>query len=246
MQLAGLSQVSDNELRRLLRAIHRDELPFPITRAGLIGGKFGNLEAELDPIIGRDKESARAMVTAVLAERARTGSARRAAATQLIWKGPQVPGTGAREPFEVVQELIATAEREILIAGFGTEGGRALWRTLHAAMVGRGLDATVALATAARLRDATAFVEDSWPYRDVRPGFYAAPADPGAGQPALRIAGPCVIVDEQRAAVWTGGFDPEAEPDRVQAGILVDDPTFAAMLARQWKLLIADKVLRPL
>lgn len=65
----GLTRVPSDELKRLLKALHRNLLRTPITRSGLIEAAFGHLEAELDAMVGRDQGSAQALIVCVLAER---------------------------------------------------------------------------------------------------------------------------------------------------------------------------------
>lgn len=65
----GLSRVSEDDLVRLLRTVHRGEIAFPITRATLIACAFGHIEGELDLLVGRDQAGARALLVAVIAER---------------------------------------------------------------------------------------------------------------------------------------------------------------------------------
>jgi hypothetical protein len=65
----GLSKVSEEDLERLLRIVHRAAVPFPITRASLVLCAFGHLEAELDLLVGLDQRGARALLVAVIAER---------------------------------------------------------------------------------------------------------------------------------------------------------------------------------
>lgn len=67
--LRGLSRVSDDDLKRLLKTLHRGHLRTPITRSGLIEAAFGHIEADLDPMVGRDLPSAQALIVCVLAER---------------------------------------------------------------------------------------------------------------------------------------------------------------------------------
>ncbi len=66
----GVTRVPSDELKRLLKALHRGLLRTPITRSGLIEAAFGHLEAELDAVVGRDKAAAQALIVCVLGERA--------------------------------------------------------------------------------------------------------------------------------------------------------------------------------
>lgn len=65
----GVTRVPSDELKRLLKALHRGLLRTPITRSGLIEAAFGHLEGELDAVVGRDKAAAQALIVCVLAER---------------------------------------------------------------------------------------------------------------------------------------------------------------------------------
>ncbi len=78
--MRGLTKVSNEDLERLLRIVHRATVPFPISRGSLVLCAFGHLEAELDLLVGLDQAGARALLVAVIAERrAVIDRARRAA-----------------------------------------------------------------------------------------------------------------------------------------------------------------------
>jgi hypothetical protein len=65
----GLARVSSEELKRLLIAIHRRTLSFPVSRANLIACAFGNIEQHLELILGLDAIAAQRLIVAVLHER---------------------------------------------------------------------------------------------------------------------------------------------------------------------------------
>jgi hypothetical protein len=65
----GLHRVSTEELKRLLRALHRGALSSPVARWSLIEKGFGNIEGHLRHIVSRDTDSAKAVIFAVLEER---------------------------------------------------------------------------------------------------------------------------------------------------------------------------------
>jgi hypothetical protein len=66
----GIYRVSTDDLKRLLRALHRGVLASPLTRASLVEKGFGDLEGHLGLIVRRDAEAAKAVIVAVLQERA--------------------------------------------------------------------------------------------------------------------------------------------------------------------------------
>ncbi|HEX6239718.1 MAG TPA: hypothetical protein VFZ61_02445 [Polyangiales bacterium] len=65
----GIHRVSTDDLKRLLRAIHRGAISSPVTRASLIEKGFGNIEGHLKHVVARDSAGARAVIAAVLEER---------------------------------------------------------------------------------------------------------------------------------------------------------------------------------
>ena len=67
----GLVSVSDDDLRELLRQIHRGELVCPITRIGLATVGLLRLGDDLDVLQGLDERGVRAVLVSVLAERRR-------------------------------------------------------------------------------------------------------------------------------------------------------------------------------
>ena len=71
MASLGLSRAPLRELKRLLKAVHRDALTFPLTRSNLIASGFGDVEEHLGLLQGLDKTAAQRLLVAVLAERTR-------------------------------------------------------------------------------------------------------------------------------------------------------------------------------
>jgi len=69
MKSEGLRRIPTEQLQRLLRMVHKDQLTFPITRSGLIAAAMGDFEQHLDLLVGLDKRGAQNVLVAVLAER---------------------------------------------------------------------------------------------------------------------------------------------------------------------------------
>jgi hypothetical protein len=65
----GMHRVSTDDLKRLLRALHRGVLASPLTRASLVEKGFGDLEGHLSLIVGQEAGAARAVIVAVLQDR---------------------------------------------------------------------------------------------------------------------------------------------------------------------------------
>jgi hypothetical protein len=65
----GIHRISTDELKRLLRALHRGAISSPVTRWSLIEKGFGNMEVDLAHVVGQPTEAAKAVIAAVLMER---------------------------------------------------------------------------------------------------------------------------------------------------------------------------------
>ena len=65
----GLKGVSTQDLKQLLRAVHRGELPCPISRQGLATVGALHLGDELSHLRGLDGQAVTAVLVAVIAER---------------------------------------------------------------------------------------------------------------------------------------------------------------------------------
>jgi hypothetical protein len=232
----GIHALPSSELLRLVRAIAREDFAQKVSRAALALAKFGHLESELDVLVGHEKRAAIAIVSAILRERERAPAFR----ANVSWSGPHPTGQGTREPYELLVELIATAERSVLFAGVDLERDARLLRSLHAAQRGRSLQVSVILAQpdsehVARTADLFASFQP-WP------ALYSP--DPA------RIHGPlplCLITDEARFVVMAGAAPEVEAPDTcVTTGVLIEDAHAAAALHAQWRTLIDTGALLPL
>lgn len=67
----ALLDVPDQDLEDLLRAVHRGQLEFPLTRDALMAWGKNRLADGADLLVGLDERGLRAVLAAVLAERRR-------------------------------------------------------------------------------------------------------------------------------------------------------------------------------
>lgn len=65
----GLSTVCTDDLKEILRRVHRGELPCPVDRIGLATTGLLRLGDDLEILGGLDERATRAVLIAVLAER---------------------------------------------------------------------------------------------------------------------------------------------------------------------------------
>jgi hypothetical protein len=65
----GLTGIKTEDLREVLRAVHRGDLPCPITQIGLGQAGLLRLVDDLAHVRGLDEQAVRAVLVAALAER---------------------------------------------------------------------------------------------------------------------------------------------------------------------------------
>jgi hypothetical protein len=228
----GLHRVPEADLVRLLKAVSREQMPLPITRAGLLLAQFASIEAHLDSLVGQSKQAAIALLAAIVRERRQRPSH----AVSLAWDGPAPSGAGSRPPRDVLVELIATAHQSVLFSGVVLERDRALLRSLHAAMQGRNLEVRVVLAAVDPLERASlgALVREL--FHD--PAFCGTFYVPDSKR--VRGAMPfCMLVDHRRGFLLAGA-PPEVESDDrcITAGFLIDHADTVVALEAQWQTLV--------
>ena len=70
MKIAGLTELTTDELKRLLQLVYRDQVEFPLNaqRIACIGFQYKHL-ALMNALRGLDKNATRAVLVCVLAER---------------------------------------------------------------------------------------------------------------------------------------------------------------------------------
>jgi phosphatidylserine/phosphatidylglycerophosphate/cardiolipin synthase-like enzyme len=56
--------------------------------------------------------------------------------------------------------------------------------------------------------------------------------------PRFNMHAKCVVVDGERALVTSANFTRRAQEQNTECGVLIEDPTFAHHLARQWMGLV--------
>lgn len=101
---SALTRVPTATLEALLRSIHRQRLPTPLSRSTFIAGGFGNVEGDLGSLQGLDARAAKAVIVAAIAER-------RAAATHV-----SLASSGADATAHL--ELVRTARHDVFVAGY--------------------------------------------------------------------------------------------------------------------------------
>src|ERR1039457_401222 len=137
-RVRGLLDLSKLELETIARAVRQGIVASPLTTAGLAQL---SVEARAVALVGLDGRAVLAVIDAVLAERRRPEEL----TVDLVWTGPDVAGSTARDTAVVVRELFARAQHSVLVAVFSFDHGADIFEPLHLAMKDRAVEASIFL-----------------------------------------------------------------------------------------------------
>ena len=261
--MSPLHRLTDGDLDALARGLRAGRLGpsfSPVALCGCVSAAMASpLAAYLGDLANRGWRSDQLaeLVGAVLAERAE--QPREGDLIELVWTGPETPGTFNRDTGVVVRELFATAEESVVVAGYAVYQGRDLFRGLAEQQARRpGLHIRLYLDIHRGYQDlapdeeiirrfARKFVQDDWPDDYPIPEVYFDPRSL-ATDPAKRssLHAKCVIVDRRVALVTSANFTEAAQERNIEAGVIVRSPRFAAGLADHFGALAAGGLLRRL
>lgn len=252
-----------HELERLERAVEAGRLRAPVDELGLRAAGLGACLPHLEALAAFPDHASLAAAVTLLAAAARRHAAR--PRPQMVWSGPEPPGGRARLTGVVLEQLFEQAEREVFIAGYAFDRGRAVLESLHGAMAARGLKVEIVLDCSrekvfeptepaellARVVDS--FFAEVWTFGDPEPALFHDPRTlerrpSGAGRelfPPVSMHAKCVVVDRRRALVGSANFTERARSRNIEVGALLEDEAFAEALLFQWRAVMAQGFVVP-
>jgi phosphatidylserine/phosphatidylglycerophosphate/cardiolipin synthase-like enzyme len=243
---------------RLARALESGYVEAPYTRASLRSA-LGSDEG-IDAVcaaLGRLADRGISGPAVALALDAVAAAAAKVDRPDLVWSGPAVAGLQARDTRRVYEELVAGAERSIWVSTFAFYDGHQAFRTLaermdEAAAVQVTLllniqrrpgDTTAADAVVARF--AERFWTQDWP-GERRPSVFYDPRSLGLAGSEGVLHAKAVVVDDRAAFVTSANLTEAAFDRNIEVGVLSLERTLAASLARHFRVLIDQNLLRTL
>jgi len=176
---------------------------------------------------------------------------------ELVWTGPEAPGTLNRDTSVVVRELFSTAQEHVLVAGYAVYQGCQVFRALAGRMDQKPALKVQMFLNAERRRSDTSkdseillrfaheFKAKQWPGKRLPEVYYDPRAlAPEAGKRASLHA-KCIVVDHKVAFVSSANFTEAAQIRNIEVGALIRSEVFAGRLAQQFEgLAAAGMVLR--
>jgi len=251
-----LAQLSKGELDNLRRVIARRQLPTPLSQAGLDSIGKGGLFARLGPLAAADEEIALALIDLALAAGERWAHHPPKSPALLTWTEPTVALGNIRATTPVLLELLGSAQKRVVLAGYEFDHGAVLFKPLHKAMVERGVQVSIYLdvrpapspksnMSAYLALQAHRFLKRNWTFGVPVPEVYYFPAGCEFGS-HRSLHATCVVVDETHVMVGSANFTQRGHSRNLEVGVRLEDPALAAALTQQLERLVHNKDFLPL
>lgn len=257
-----LGDVGVAELETLSAALVSGRLRTPLTKVALTQYLAANPSGRAQLLalaeLGLDARQLAVLLRVVVTERRRTQRTRDA--VELVWTGPALDQERSRDTSVVARELFRAARREVLVSTFSIAKGKAA-STVFGELAAR-MDTEPELrvrlvlpierlpseaklpASQVVRRFVEEFPRKFWPGERL-PEVYHYPAALAEGD-YTRMHAKCIVIDDLRAFVSSANFTEAAHFRNIEAGVLVDDPTFAMRLRTEFDVLIGEGVLEPI
>ena len=177
----------------------------------------------------------------------------------LVWTGPEVPGTESRDTGIVVRELFSSAQSNILISSFSVDQGpkgHALFRPLAQRMdANPDLRVRMFLNVQRKYQDTTPatvllqrfteiFRNHVWPGQRLPEVFHDPRTMLMTERSNACLHAKCVVVDEERFLITSANFSEAAHERNIEAGILMTDKVVARAIRSQFEMLVACEALK--
>jgi phosphatidylserine/phosphatidylglycerophosphate/cardiolipin synthase-like enzyme len=187
---------------------------------------------------------------------ARASRPREAEVVDLVWTGPEAPGTVNRDTAVVVRELFASAEADVLIAGFAVYQGREVFSQLARRMAERPrLRVRLFLNIPRHPTDTShdseivqrfvqQFQNKEWSGERLPEIYYDPRSLDGEAVKRSSLHAKCVIVDREVALVTSANFTEAAQTRNIEVGALIRSQRFAVRLAAHFEALADAGLLR--
>ena len=189
---------------------------------------------------------------------------------ELVWSGPDAPGTSPRDTAVVIRGLCAAARHSVLVANYAFDRARdgealvrarALWQPLADAMDARPELLVRIFANVERKDDPkyahleaadwvnrfrSHFSNHLWPGQRL-PELYYDPRSiaPDPGQRAILHA-KCVVIDDTHVFLTSANFTQAGQQRNLEAGLRLENPALARDLTAQFDALVQTGALLPI
>lgn len=263
MKEPGLTQISTEDLRRLLESIERGRIDCPLSPYKLTAHNLGHIAPQAAILMELGKPCVIAVLQAVLAERSNDNAPK----LSLVWTGPDTKVSESRYTAIVVAELFSKARQSVLIGGYAFDHGQRLFEPLHRVMREHGVVTEIfvdihqmnislrswARATRRNLRERfklirqaaqrgpndyaheiiSLFLDAQWTFGDPKPAIYYDPRT-AETKTYASLHAKCLVVDNRYTLITSANFTDRGQTRNIESGVLIEGQ-FALTVTAQWR-----------
>lgn len=170
---------------------------------------------------------------------------------ELVWTGPDVGESHARDAAVVATELFARAERSVLLATYALHNGHQVLKALAQRMDEQPELKVTLIVNIERAkgdaRDATEIIREfadrfrkkEWPATRLPDIYFDRRALVPVGIDGRAVMhAKCVVIDDRWVLVTSANFTEAAQERNVEVGLMLDRASMASMLSREFQRLI--------
>ncbi len=189
----------------------------------------------------------------------RTESQAKQDQVDLVWTGPEVPGTESRDTSIVVRELFNSAHYSVLISSFAIDHGyksQQIFQPLAQRMdADPQLSVRMFLNVKRQYNDPTSaqtllrefsetFRRQVWPGQRFPEVFHDPRSLALSSTTNACLHAKCIVVDDERVLITSANFTEAAHQRNIEAGVLLANPVAARAIRAQFEMLVAHNILQ--
>ena len=165
----------------------------------------------------------------------------------LVLSGPEIPGIPTADTYATFQNLVESAQTEIVMVGYAVHNGKRLFRRLAERMdESPSLQVILCLDIARKQTDTSLvseivrrfafdFANKHWPGKRKPEIFYDSRALAQLWEERASLHAKCVIVDRCSALVTSANFTEAAQHKNIEAGVLIRHEPFVTRLSNYFE-----------
>jgi phosphatidylserine/phosphatidylglycerophosphate/cardiolipin synthase-like enzyme len=261
--MSPLMSLSRPALTDLATALETDRFNFPVYPFALASyvpeQLAGAIAAELNQLRHKGMSSSHMAYMLKLLAQERAIAHQKQEQVNLVWTGPEVPGTESRDTAVVVQELFSSARYSVLISSFvidqGAKGDK-LFRPLVERMdANPKLSVRMFLNVKRKYNDPTPtsillqqfaenFRKNIWTGQRLPEVFHDPRALEFSSFSNACLHAKCVVVDEEEVFITSANFTEAAHQRNIEAGVLMTNSVIARAIRSQFEMLVTQKILQ--
>jgi phosphatidylserine/phosphatidylglycerophosphate/cardiolipin synthase-like enzyme len=257
--IPAIQSLGETDLREIAAALLAGRLSTPFVAAALqrlcSNGKEESVALEMQRLADEGMKPAHLALLLESLAAARSHCPEVRDPIDLVWTGPEAPGTANRDTSVVVRELFSNAKEYVLVAGYAVYQGREVFRALADRMTQLPeLKVRMFLNVQRRPRDTSKdselirefshrFKTVEWPGKRLPEVYFDPRSLEMDSSKRASLHAKCIVIDLKTAFVSSANFTEAAQIRNIEAGVLLQSARFAMRLAEHFETLASAGML---